>query len=182
MNKKGFSKIEIVIIIFIVSVLFLLGISAAFSATGNNKIDTGKKDAINISDVSKNIYGNLEKKESEYISSNEGATSKGLCVTLKGLRENEYLTEKYKDWDGYLVIEKDSSNKMTYTAWITNGKYLIDGYTVDLIENLSLKDDTLVKEKEVDIPVSSFKSTTKENGGPDTINIYNQKCINEKIE
>ena len=57
MNKKGFSKIEIVIIIFIVSVLFLLGISAALSATGNKKIDTFKKDAINIIDVSKNIYG-----------------------------------------------------------------------------------------------------------------------------
>jgi hypothetical protein len=170
------------IIIVIVAVLLLLGIVLVATGTKNKNIDTFKKDSENIITVSQNIFGNLEKENSEYIvPSNEGLSS-AMCITLDGLKENDYLENEYKDWEGYLVIEKDLNNKMHYIAWLTNGKYVIDGYSLDMIDKLNLKDETLLEGNSIDIPTTSFKGTDSDKGGLSKITTYNQKCINEKIE
>ena len=85
LNNKGFSKLEMLIIIVIVAVLLLLGIVLVATGTKNKNIDTFKKDSENIITVSQNIFGNLEKENSEYIvPSNEGLSS-AMCITLDGL-------------------------------------------------------------------------------------------------
>ena len=182
LNNKGFSKLEILIIVVIVAVLLLLGILLVATGTKNKNIDTFKKDSTSIIKVSQNIFGNLEKNNSEYIvASNEGLSS-AMCITLEGLKANDYLENDYKDWEGYLVIEKDLNDKMHYIAWLTNGKYVIDGYSLDMIEELNLKDETLLEGNSVDIPRDSFKGTDHDKGGLSKTTTYNQKCINEKIE
>lgn len=182
LNNKGFSKLEMLIIIVIIAVLLLLGIVLVTTGTKNKNIDTFKKDSENIITVSQNIFGNLEKENSEYIvPSNEGLSS-AMCITLEGLKENDYLENEYEDWEGYLVIEKDLNNKMHYIAWFTNGKYVIDGYSLDMIDKLNLKDETLLEGDSIDIPTNSFKGTDSDKGGLSKITTYNQKCINEKIE
>lgn len=182
LNKEGFSKLEILIIIVLVAVLLLLGIVLVTSSTKNKNIDTFKKDSESILTASKNIYGNLEKNQSEYIiASNEGI-SNAMCITLDGLKKNDYLENDYENWDGYIVIEKDLNNKMYYTAWLTNGKYVIDGYTLDMIDKLNLKDETLLEGDQIDLPHKSFEGTEKDKGGMSKKATYNQNCINEKIE
>lgn len=181
-NNKGLSKLEMLIIIVLVSVLLLLGITFVLSGTTNKNIDTFKKESITLINASKNVYGNLEKKESEYITTSDEAISTAVCITLDGLKENDYLENEYKGWDGYLVIEKDLDNNFNYIAWLTNGKYLIDGYTLDKINDLNLKDETLLKEDRVELPYKTFTGTESEKGGLEKLTNYNQKCINEKIE
>lgn len=180
LNNKGFSKIETLIIVVIVAVLLLLGIILVSATTTNKNLDTFKKDTTSILNASKNVYGNLEKKESSYITTSSEAISTGVCITLNGLKENDYLENEYKNWDGYVVIEKDLNNNYTYIAWLTNGKYIIDGYSLDKISELSSKE--IVKGKEIEIPDSSFKGTSSDKGGLSKITNYNQKCIDEKIE
>lgn len=182
LNKQGFSKLEILIVIVIVSVLLLLGIVLVSTSTKNKKIDTFKTDSANIIKVSQNIYGNLEKVNSEYIVPSSEGISNGMCITLEGLKANDYLESEYKDWEGYIVIEKDLNDKMYYTAWLSNGKYTIDGYSLDKIDKLNLKDETLIAGNNINIPKDTFKGTDKDKGGLSKITTYNQKCINEKIE
>lgn len=182
LNNKGFSKIETLIIVVIVAALLLLGIILVSTTTTNKNIDTFKKDTTSILNASKNVYGNLEKIESSYITTSSEAISTGVCITLNGLKENDYLKNEYKNWDGYIVIEKDLNNNYYYTAWLTNGKYIVDGYSLNKINDLSLKDETIIKGKEIEIPSSSFKGTSSDKGGLSKITNYNQKCIDEKIE
>ena len=145
-------------------------------------METLKKETINIINISKNVYGNLEKENSEYIINAENSDTKGVCITLNGLKENDYLTNEYKNWDGYIVIEKDTNDKMIYTAWLTNGKYIIDGYTLNKISDLSLNDKTLKKGHKINISYDSFKGTDENKGGFSQIAQYNGQCIDEKIE
>ena len=182
LNNKGFSKIETLITVVLGSILLLIGIVLVSIGTTNKKIETFKKDSINLITVSQNIYGNLEKNNSEYIIKSDEGISNGLCITLEGLKENNYVENDYKKWEGYIVIEKDENNKMYYTAWLTNGKYIIDGYSLDMIDKLNLKDETLLEGKNITIPSTSFRGTDSDKGGLSTKTTYNQKCINEKIE
>jgi hypothetical protein len=170
------------IIVVLVSVLLLLGVTFVLSGTTNKNIDTFKKDSITLINASKNVYGNLEKTNSEYITTSEEGISTAVCITLDGLKENDYLKNEYKDWEGYLVIEKDLDNNFNFIAWLTNGKYIIDGYTLDNISKLSLKDETLLKGDSIDLPHKSFTGTESDKGGLDKLTNYNQNCINEKIE
>lgn len=181
-NNKGFSKLEMLIIVVLVSVLLLLGITFVFSGTTSKNIDTFKKESTTLINASKNVYNNLEKANSEYITTSEEAISTAVCITLDGLKANDYLENEYKDWDGYLVIEKDLDNNFNYIAWLTNGKYLIDGYELNKIEELNLKDETLLKEDRVEMPHKSYTGTESDKGGLDKLTNYNQKCIDEKIE
>jgi competence protein ComGC len=88
LNNKGFSKIETLIIVVIVAALLLLGIILVSTTTTNKNIDTFKKDTTSILNASKNVYGNLEKIESSYITTSSEAISTGVCITLNGLKEN----------------------------------------------------------------------------------------------
>lgn len=182
MNNEGFSKLESLIVISIIAVFVLIGFLAAISQTNKKKIETFKKETINIVNIAKNVYSNLEKEDSEYIIKANNSEATGVCITLSGLKENDYLTNEYKKWDGYIVIEKDSFGNMRYTTYLTNGKYIIDGYTHDKISGLSLKDETLLKGKKIDVADSSFKGAEKEKGGISPTTSYNGTCINEKIE
>ena len=71
---------------------------------------------------------------------------------------------------------------MIYTAWLTNGKYIIDGYTLNKISDLSLNDKTLKKGHKINISYDSFKGTDENKGGFSQIAKYNGQCIDEKIE
>lgn len=182
MNNEGFSKIEGIIITLIITVFVLIGFLAATSITSKKKVETFKKETLNIINISKNVYNNLEKEDSEYIIKDTNSDTKGICITLNGLKENEYLTNEYKKWDGYIVMEKDSFGNMRYSTWLTNGKYIINGYTHDKISSLSLKDNTIEKGKKIDISYDSFKGPEKEKGGLTPTTSYNGECIDEKIE
>lgn len=181
-NNKGLSKLETIIIIFLVSILLLIGISFAINITTNKKVDTFKKDSISIINASKNIYGNLERKQNQHIvTSNEGIST-AVCITLEGLKENNYLKNEYKNWEGYIVVEKDLNNNFNYIAWLTNGKYIIDGYSLKKIDELNFKNKTLLKGDKIELPHKSFTGTDKEKGGLEKNTNYIQECINEKIE
>ena len=80
--------------------------------------------------IAKNVYPALEKAgKQNYIITSEDGTSKSVCITISGLEENDYFTKEYKDWDGYVIVEKQNNN-YTYTLWGTNKKYVLTEFYI----------------------------------------------------
>lgn len=188
LNNKGFSKIEILFIIVIVSIVLVSGLAIVFVAKKNADVKTFKQDSDAVIKAAKNSYATMIKKENtEYIVTSEDGSSKGMCITLKGLQDNEFLSKNYDDkWDGYVVIE-ELNDEYQYTIWITNKKYVIDGYESAKINELTIKNQgiTAYNDNEFSSKVkTSFTGTTSSKGGTavNTIKRYEAKCINEKVE
>lgn len=169
-------KLEILFMIVLSAIVIIAGISIFGITTKNKKIDNFKEDAESLLTIAKNVYPALEKSGNQnYIITSEDGSAKSVCITITGLEENDYLTKEYKDWYGYIVVEKQSDN-YTYTLWGTNKKYVLNGYNLEEIKNATTsKEITKYNNEEFEREVTSSyegKSGKK----------YNSSCISKKVE
>ena len=136
-------------------------------------IYNSKKDATSLLSIAKNVYPALEKSgKNQYIVTSEDGTSTAVCITITGLYENDYLTKEYEDWNGYIIVEKQS-NEFTYTLWGTNNKYTLDGYSIEDLESKKVLKEYNNEEFERKVKTSFEGSTGKK---------YNASCISKKVE
>ena len=172
-DKRGFSVLEILIIIVIAGIALICGLVIAFSAKKNGEMKTFQDRAVEIIGVSKQVFNDFERdNKTDYIGSINN--SKGMCITLNGLYKNDYYTKELKDYEGYVVIEKVNDD-ITYTLWLTNKKFVIKGIDSEKIETEKAKKiiSDIGKEKfSMDI-----KTSFKGNNGT-----YTATCIDEKVE
>lgn len=169
-------KLEVLFMIVLLAIFLLAGIAIFGASTKNKKIDNFKEDAVSILSLAKNVYPALEKSgKTNYIITSEDGTSKSVCITISGLEENDYFTKEYKNWDGYVIVEKENNN-YTYTLWGTNKKYVLAGYNLEEIENATPKKEiTEYKNEEFEREVTtSYTSKTNKK--------YNNPCISKKVE
>ncbi len=169
-------KLEILFMIVLSAIVIIAGISIFGITTKNKKIDNFKEEAESLLTIAKNIYPALEKSGNQnHIITSEDGSTKSVCITITGLEENDYLTKEYKDWSGYIVVEKQSDN-YTYTLWGTNKKYVLNGYNLEEIKNATTsKEITKYNNEEFEREVTSSyegKSGKK----------YNSSCISKKVE
>lgn len=188
-ERLSFNKIEILIMIVLVA-LIIVSLTLVVSITTRNKrVSNFKVDSEYIISAAKNAYNSFKitDKTSYIVTGSDGSTT-GMCITVKGLQANEFLTDKYDNYEGYVVIEEAPGNKYNYAIWVTNKKYVINGYDSTMIEKLTIKkgiekynDDEFTSKVR-----TSFTGTTSEKGGtsPSESNLkrYEAACINEKIE
>lgn len=189
-EKLTFSKIEILFIIVMVSLVIIAGITVFTLTTRKQNIKNFKEDTSGLVNIAKNAYASfsISNKTNNIVTSTDG-TTKGMCITIKGLEENDFPTENYKDWNGYIVIEELGKQKLKYTVWATNGKYVIDGYDSTKIQELTIdegitsyNDDNFTSKVK-----TSFTGTSGDKGGTGssdglTLKRYETACINEKVE
>ena len=188
-DKLSFNKIEILIIIVLVAFIVISGVTVVSVSTRNRRVATFKEDADYILSAAKNAYNTFKiTDKTANIATGSDGTTKGMCITVKGLQENEFLPDKFKEFEGYVVVEEGPNNHFNYTLWVTNKKFVIDGYDSTKIKDLTIKngiqkynnDEFTSKVK------TSFTGTTKDKGGtaPDKDNLkrYEAACIDEKIE
>lgn len=169
-------KLEALFMIVLLAIVLVAGIAIFSIATKNKKIDNFKEDATSLLTIAKNVYPALEKSgKNNYIITSEDGTSKSICITITGLDENDYLAKDYEDWDGYIVVEKQS-NEYTYTLWGTNNEYVLDGYTLEEIEEATTKKEiTKYNNEEYERKVAtSYEGATGKK--------YNSPCISQKVE
>jgi len=169
-------KLEILFIIVLLAIVIIAGLAIFTMATKNKNIDNFKEDAKSILSVAKNIYPALEKtNNTDYIHTSDDGTSKAVCITITGLEENDYLTKKYKNWNGYVVVEK-TNNEYTYTLWGTNKKYVYNEIDLLSIEKSSVdKEITKYQKEEFERSVkTSFKGKNDKR--------YYGECISKKID
>lgn len=188
-DKLRISKIDFLIIIVLLAVFVGIGIAVSTSVTKNQTITNFKNDTEYLVNIAKNSYKYFEKNESNYIINSSDGDTKGMCITINGLKKNDFLIQDYKDWEGYIVIEKSTNNNYSYSVWLTNHKYAVDGYEVSEIDKLTLKKGLgKYNNQSFSNKVSdSFTGTTSVKGGTggsseSSVKKYEGKCINEKIE
>ena len=189
-EKLTFSKIEILFMVVMVSLVIIAGTAVFTITTKNRNIANFKQDASSIISTAKNTYAAfmMSDKTKGIVKSDSGEYH-GMCITIKGLKENGYLIKEYKDWEGYVVIEETKNKEYNYTIWATNKKYVIDGYDSTKIDSLTIdngitsyNDDSFTSKVK-----TSFTGTSGDKGGTgssDGSNLqrYQTSCINEKVE
>ena len=188
-EKLTFSKIEILFMIVMVALVIISGITVFSLTTRNKNISNFKEDTEQIVSIAKNAYASffMQNKTQHLYTSVDGSTT-GMCFTINGLIENEFLPKDYKDWDGYIVIEEEGLNQFKYSIWATNKKYVVEGYDSTKLSELTINegitaynDDTFTTKVK-----TSFTGTTKEKGGTgasgNNVKRYEGTCIDEKIE
>lgn len=189
-EKLTFSKIEILFMIVMVALVIIAGITVFTISTRKQNIKNFKEDTSELVNLAKNAHAafTMSGKTSNIVTSTDG-TSKGMCITIKGLEANDFPVDNYKDWNGYVVIEETAKEQFSYSVWVTNGKYVIDGYDSKKVPDLttdkgitSYNDDNFTSKVK-----TSFTGTSGEKGGTgstdgSTLKRYEATCINEKVE
>lgn len=189
-DKLTFSKIEILFMIVMVALVIVAGITVFTITTTKQNISNFKEDSAYVVSLAKNAYASFKLTgKTDYIVTGSDGTTKGMCITINGLKENDFLTQEYKDWDGYVVIEEDANKNIKYSVWTTNGKYVIDGYDSEQIKDLTTKKGITSYNKDslTSKVKTSFTGTSGEKGGTgstdgSTLKRYEATCINEKME
>lgn len=171
MNRKGFSTLEMLIILVIASVVLIGGLLIAFGAKKKGEMNTFQNTATEIIVSAKQSYNNFKKAESSYIINN--GDTKGMCITLNGLVKNELYNSDIKDLTGYVIIEEKNDN-ITYTLWLYNKKFIIKGIDGELVQNE--KKEKVVKDYNNEDIEEDIKGSFKGIYGT-----YNGTCINDKI-
>ena len=111
-ERLSFNKIEILIMVVLVA-LIIVSLTLVVSITTRNKrVSNFKTDAEYIVSAAKNAYNSFKitDKTSNIVTGSDGSTT-GMCITIKGLQANEFLTDKYEDFEGYVVVEEQPGNK-----------------------------------------------------------------------
>jgi len=188
-EKLSFNKIEILIMVVLVALIIVSATLVATVTTRNRNIANFKEDTEYIVSAAKNAYNSFKitDKTKNIVTGSDGVT-KGMCITVKGLQENEFLTDKHKNFEGYVVIEESQHNKYNYSVWVTNKKYVIDGYDSSKIAGLTIKKgiEKYNNDEFTSKVRTSFTGTTTDKGGTsaDSKNLkrYETGCINEKID
>ena len=189
-EKLTFSKIEIIFMVVMVALVVVGGLTVVSITTKKQDVYNIKRETDSIFSAAKNAYASfLISGKTENIVTTEDGLSKGMCITIKGLYENDFLIKDYKDWDGYVVIEESNTKKYNYSIWITDKKYVIDGYDSNKIADLTIKNGITKynNDKFTSKVETSFTGTSGDKGGTGSsdgkvLKRYEAKCINEKIE
>ena len=181
-DKITFSKLEILCMIVLIVLFVTGGIFIVSIATQNQKALNLKNEANSLIEASKIAYNHYSLlNNTEYIVTSNDGESKGMCITLEGLVNNDFTTKTYDNWDGYIVIE-EKNNNLLYSIWLTNQEYVIDGYESSKIDSLKFnKGITKYSDEKFAYNVrKEFTSPSSDKGG--TGKEYSTKCLSEKIE
>lgn len=130
LNNKGFSTIEILVIIVMSSIFLLGGIFIAYMAISAANENTFKSDAKEYLNIARNSYLTLK---------NSSADS-NICITLNGLKENDYLKSIKDNYNGFIIVSEDTS-----TISLTNKKLTINNINMDKIDTISIKNGDILK-------------------------------------
>lgn len=117
LNKKGFTLVELLSVIVILSVVVLIATNAVVPMMGSAKKQVFATEANEIIKHAWNLYGK------------NGSGTK--CYSYQEILEGGTLSKNDENYNGSVLIE-NNDGKMTYRIWLSNGTNLIDGKEADI--------------------------------------------------
>lgn len=118
-NKKGFTLVELLSVIVILSVIVLIATNAVVPMA-----DSAKKQVLALE---ANTF--VKAAQTLYLRENN-ATNK--CYTYEEVLKSGLIEKNDENYTGSILIEVDEDGKYTYKVWLSNGKYMIDGVSPDV--------------------------------------------------
>lgn len=118
LNKKGFTLVELLSVIVILSVVVLIATNAVVPMMGSARKDVFAGEANTFLKTAKAMYVN------EKASGNK-------CYTYEEVINSGLIDKNDESYQGSFLIEEKNGH-YSYKIWLSNGKNLIDGATPDV--------------------------------------------------
>ncbi len=118
-NKRGFTLVELLSVIVILSVVVLIATNAVLPMMASAKKQVLATEA------------NIMIKQAYVLYAEEGQVGT-KCYTYKELLDSGKVDKNDEEYTGSFLIESSEDGKYTYKVWLSNGKNMIDGKTPDV--------------------------------------------------
>ncbi len=113
-NKKGFTLVELLSVIVILSVVVLIATNAVIPAMNSAKKQVLSEEANIIIPIAETIY-----------------TQKGYsgtkCISYEEIKNSNLLEKSDPNYTGSVKINVDENGSKTTQIWLSNGTYAISG-------------------------------------------------------
>lgn len=127
-NKKGFTLMELLAVIVILSVLILLAMPAVLRLMENARKNAFQTETESLVKIAQTAYTN-EAANSSY----NGKTK--ICYTLDYLTSAGYTEKKFETGAGSIQIDITDSTNIEYKVWYKSGAYAYNGNTFDEVKD-----------------------------------------------
>ena len=119
LNKKGFTLVELLSVIVILSVIVLIATNAVVPMADSAKKQVLAMEANTLVKAAQTLYV-------------QNSSSSSACYTYDELMNSGLIEKDDDSYRGSISIEVDGNGKYTYKIWLSNGQYMINGITPDV--------------------------------------------------
>ena len=119
LNKKGFTLVELLSVIVILSVVVLIATNAVIPMMSNAKKQVLATEANTILGAAKSLYAT------------DGATG-SKCYSYDDVIKSGLISKSDDGYSGSFLIESNGNGGYSIKVWLSNGTNMIDGKTPDL--------------------------------------------------
>lgn len=119
LNKKGFTLVELLSVIVILSVIVLIATNAVVPMADSAKKQVLAMEANTLVKAAQTLYV-------------QNSSSSSACYTYDELMNSGLIEKDDDSYTGSISIEVDGNGKYTYKIWLSNGQYMINGITPDV--------------------------------------------------
>ena len=119
LNKKGFTLVELLSVIVILSVIVLIATNAVVPMADSAKKQVLAMEANTLVKAAQTLYV-------------QNSSSNSACYSYDELINSGLIEKDDDSYTGSISIEVDSNGKYTYKIWLSNGQYMINGVTPDV--------------------------------------------------
>lgn len=144
MNKKGFTLMELLVVIVILALLIAFAAPQVLNLLEKGQQDTFRNEAKSMISIMENAYADKSMSGSTDIKSGNCTVGSGscrtLCMELSELKSEGYLDKDLgpddnPTWQGYVRVEVPVTGAAKYSIKITNGTYALNVDNSDAIDN-----------------------------------------------
>ena len=119
LNKKGFTLVELLSVIVILSVIVLIATNAVVPMADSAKKQVLAMEANTLVKAAQILY--VQK-----------SSSGSACFTYDELIDANLIEKDDEAYTGSISVEVDSEGKYSYKIWLSNGQYIVNGITPDV--------------------------------------------------
>ena len=119
LNKKGFTLVELLSVIVILSVIVLIATNAVVPMADSAKKQVLAMEANTLVKAAQTLYV-------------QNSSSSSACYSYDELIDSGLIEKDDESYTGSISIKVDSEGKYTYKIWLSNGQYMINGITPDV--------------------------------------------------
>ncbi len=119
MNKKGFTLVELLSVIVILSVIVLIATNAVVPMADSAKKQVLAMEANTLVTAAQTLYVQ------------DGASS-SKCYTYDELISSGLIEKEDESYTGSISIEIGENGNYSYKIWLSNGQYMINGVSPDV--------------------------------------------------
>lgn len=113
-NKKGFTLVELLSVIVILSVVILIATNAVLPAANNAKKEVLAGEA------------NFIIQQAGPYAAKDGVTT-SKCYSFEDLKNASVIDKQDDAYHGSILVSLDEKGKATYRVWLSNGTFMVDG-------------------------------------------------------